>query len=93
LRSSDASLSDLQQAFSQIRNELAIEDDVVFRVIVEGRARPLHPVLRDEVYRIGREALVNAMRHSGAKNIEVELDYTGKRLRVLVRDDGCGIAP
>jgi signal transduction histidine kinase len=51
------------------------------------------PVLGDEVYRIGREALVNAFRHSHAKNIEVELEYTAARLRVLVRDDGCGIDP
>jgi signal transduction histidine kinase len=50
-------------------------------------------MLGDEVYRIGREALVNAFRHSHAKNIEVELEYTPARLRVLVRDDGCGIDP
>ena len=93
LRSSDPRLSDLPQAFSQIRDELNFDNDVAFRVIVGGHPRPLRPVLRDQVYRIGREALVNAIRHSRAKNIEVELDYTGKRLRLLVRDDGCGIAP
>jgi signal transduction histidine kinase len=49
--------------------------------------------VRDEVYRIGREALVNAFRHSGATNIEVELEYTTSQLRVLVRDNGCGIDP
>ncbi len=43
------------------------ENDVGFRVIVDGQPRPLHPVLRDEVYRIGREALVNAFRHSGRR--------------------------
>jgi signal transduction histidine kinase len=53
----------------------------------------LHPILRDEVYRIGREALVNAFRHSGATAIEVELEYAVKRLRVLVRDNGRGIDP
>lgn len=52
---------------------------------------PLRPVIRDEVYSIGREALVNAFRHSGASNISVELEYGPKRLQVLVRDDGCGI--
>ena len=43
-------------------------------------------MLRDEVYRIGREALVNAFRHSGAKNIEVAVEYAFSRLRVLVRE-------
>src|SRR5262249_30975704 len=60
------------------------------RVIVEGEPRPLHPLLRDDIYRIGREALVNAFRHSRAKNIEIELEY-GSRFRVLIRDNGSGI--
>jgi signal transduction histidine kinase len=53
----------------------------------------LHPVIRDEVYRIGREALVNAFRHARASSIEVEVQYTTSHLQVLVRDDGCGIDP
>jgi signal transduction histidine kinase len=53
----------------------------------------LPPILRDEVYRIGREALLNAFRHSQAKNIEVEVEYAANRLSILVRDDGCGIDP
>jgi signal transduction histidine kinase len=81
----------LPEAFWRIRDELVLEDGVGFRVIVEGHPHRLHPLLRDEVYRIGREALVNAARHSRAKSIEVELEYSHKRLRVLVRDDGRGI--
>jgi signal transduction histidine kinase len=91
MRSSTDESRDLAQAFSRIRDELALKEDIEFRVIVAGRPRPLHPILRDEVYRIGREALVNAARHSGAKRIELELEYAEKELRVLVRDSGCGI--
>lgn len=58
-----------------------------------GQPQPLHPIIREEVYRIGREALVNALRHSQAKSIEVELEYTAGHLRLAVRDDGCGIDP
>src|SRR5207253_1081679 len=93
LRSSQLGSHDLEQAFSMIRQEIATRSDVDFRVIVDGRPRELRPVIRDEVYRIGREALVNAFRHSGAGNIEVELDYHPNRLRILVRDDGCGDDP
>jgi len=50
-------------------------------------------MIHDEVYRIGREALTNAFRHSGAKNIEVALVYCTDELRVSVRDDGNGIDP
>ena len=93
VRSSSGTSHDLEQAFSRIQQELAVDGQVEFRVIVEGRPRPLHPVIRDEVYRIGREAIVNAFRHSGAKSIEVELEHAAKQLRILVRDNGCGIDP
>lgn len=91
--SSDGGSVDLEQALARIEQELAIDERIGFRVIVEGHARPLHPIIRDEVYRIGREALVNAFRHSGASNIEVEIEYAPKQLRLLVRDNGCGIDP
>jgi ligand-binding sensor domain-containing protein/signal transduction histidine kinase len=91
LRLSDRDSLDLEPAFSLVARELAIHERMRFRVVVEGIPRPLHPVVRDEIYRIGREALINAFRHSGAGSIEVELEYTHTRLRVAVRDDGCGI--
>jgi signal transduction histidine kinase len=50
-------------------------------------------MLRDEIYRIGREALVNAFRHAQAQQIEMEIQYKSNSLRVQVRDDGCGIDP
>jgi signal transduction histidine kinase len=91
LRSDGSDSLNLEQAFSRIRQEFAPQEPFEFRVIVEGRCRPLHPLIRDEVYRIGREALVNAFRHSRARSIEVEVEYVAARLRVLVRDDGGGI--
>ena len=60
---------------------------------MEGSPRQLHPVIRDEVYRIGREAMVNAFRHATAGSIEIQVEYTTAHLRVAVRDDGCGIHP
>jgi signal transduction histidine kinase/ligand-binding sensor domain-containing protein len=97
LRSTESTTLDLENAFSQIQDELLQADHaaapVGFRVIVEGKRRPLRPVLRDEVYRIGREALINAFRHARARKIEVELTYSSSNLRIVVRDDGCGIDP
>jgi len=93
LRSNAGGSQDLGQAFSRVQEELAIQRDIDFRVLVEGRTRPLNPLIRDEIYRIGREALVNAFRHSRARKIEVELEYAARQLRILVRDNGCGIDP
>jgi signal transduction histidine kinase len=91
LRSPAAGGDDLEQAFCRMQQELGVEAQVGFRVIVSGRPRPLHPLIRDEVYRIGREALVNAVRHSGGEKIEVAIEYAATDVRVLVRDDGRGI--
>lgn len=49
--------------------------------------------IQHEIYRIGREALVNAFFHSGAKRIELELEYSDSELYVRIRDNGCGIDP
>jgi signal transduction histidine kinase/ligand-binding sensor domain-containing protein len=93
LRLSKDGVQDLELAFSRIPLELAVQEAGHFRVLVEGSPRALHPVIRDEVYRIGREAVTNAFRHSGAKSIEIELEYSLQKLRMAVRDDGCGISP
>jgi signal transduction histidine kinase len=93
LRLTPSGSPDLEQAFSRIPQDLSMREDVDFRVIVEGHPRPLHPLVRDEVYRIGREALVNAFSHSKARKIEAELEYGSSELRILIRDNGRGIDP
>src|SRR6202044_529330 len=86
LRSTRRASLDLEESFARIQQGMAGSDPdserVEFRVVVDGERRPLHPVLRDEVYRIGREALVNAFHHSQAKSIEIQLDYSSSQLRV-----------
>jgi len=62
-------------------------------VEVEGTPRNLHPILRDEVYRIAAEALRNAFRHAEARRIESEILYEERQLRLRVRDDGKGLDP
>ena len=93
LRSGPDASRNLGEAFSRIEQELPGNERTRFRVVVNGTPRPLHPLLRDEVYRIGREAIVNAFRHSGASQIEVDVDYTARGLRVTVSDNGNGIDP
>jgi len=92
-RSSDSDSDDLGQAFSRVPQDLGFEVQVKFRVILSGSVRRLQPLIRDEVYGIGRELLLNAFRHSRASHIEVELEYAPKGFRMVVRDDGCGIDP
>jgi signal transduction histidine kinase len=65
----------------------------VAHVAVKGRPRDLHPILRDEIYRIAGEALRNAFRHAHARRIEVEITYNDRQFRLQVRDNGKGIDP
>ena len=91
LRTAGGADADLAQALAGIPEELALAGQARYRVIVQGKPRPLNPMIRDDVFRIAREALVNACRHSGAQAIEAEIEYAAGSLRVLVRDDGGGI--
>ena len=95
LRSSTLVNNDLVQALSTLGEELAMTEDGrvsrTFRVLVEGKPRGLEPILRDEVYRIAREALRNAFHHSQAQKIEAELTYGDSQFLLRIRDDGKGI--
>jgi signal transduction histidine kinase len=68
-------------------------DAAEFHVAVEGTPRDLHPILRDELYRIAGEAVRNAFKHAQAQQIEVEVRYDQRQFRLRVRDDGKGIDP
>src|SRR5208283_2856422 len=69
LRDSTVQSNDLALAISTLGQELGTDSAnhrPAFRVAVEGEARNLHPILRDEIYKIAAEALRNAFRHSQA---------------------------
>jgi signal transduction histidine kinase len=83
----------LEVALSRIPQEVPLGTQIICRIVVEGRPRGLNPLIRHEAYRIGREALLNALRHSAASRVEVELEYAARRLRISIRDNGKGITP
>ncbi|QOY89532.1 sensor histidine kinase [Paludibaculum fermentans] len=93
LRLSTVLSNDLAPAVRAMGDELSGESPATFGLLVEGRVHELHPIVRDEVYRITREALRNAFRHAQARHIEVEIIYDERCFRLRVRDDGAGIPP
>jgi signal transduction histidine kinase len=94
LRASTIECNDLALAIRTLGEELENDSNnhrpASFRVAVEGQARDLHPILRDEIYKIATEALRNAFHHAQAKQVEVEIRY-GHEFRLRVRDNGKGI--
>ncbi len=96
LRSEPVERVDLAHLLAAMGEELEESQDVdppTFSVTVEGDRRTLVPVLQDEIYRIGREILRNAFRHSGARHVDAEILYDEQLLRLRIRDDGKGIDP
>jgi signal transduction histidine kinase len=95
LRASTVERNDLAVAIRTLGDELATDASAdpppAFRVGLEGQPRDLHPILRDEIYKIAAEALRNAFRHAQAGLVEVEIRYGSDDFRLRVRDDGKGI--
>jgi ligand-binding sensor domain-containing protein/signal transduction histidine kinase len=91
LRSRQASSDGLELALSLLPKEFDLPDNIDFLVTTEGQPRALQSLVRDEAYLIAREAVINAFRHAQPTKIEVEVEYVSRSLRVLVRDNGCGI--
>jgi signal transduction histidine kinase/ligand-binding sensor domain-containing protein len=83
--------NELSDSLSECGKEMAQDSTVLFSVAVVGTAQALDPTVRNEAYRIGREALANAFQHARASKIEVELTYAHANLRLVIRDDGVGI--
>ena len=94
LRESTVGTSDLADAIGTLGAELAgapgDHPAPAFHVTVEGEPRPLHPILRDDIYKITAEALRNAFRHAEATNVDVEIRYDRQQFRLRVQDDGKG---
>ena len=99
LRASTVVTNELAQAVTALGSEMSREmsheppsqGSAKFHVVVEGSPRNLHPILRDEIYAIAREALRNAFRHAYAHHIEAEIRYSASLLQLRIRDDGKGI--
>jgi signal transduction histidine kinase len=95
LRASTLERNDLAMAIRTLGDELATNAGAAqpptLSVAVEGQTRDLHPIVRDDIYKIAAEALRNAFRHAQARRVEVEIRYDDEQFRLRVRDDGKGI--
>jgi signal transduction histidine kinase len=97
LRSPRSAANELPSAITALSEELRTVQtegpSPSVEVQVEGAGRELHPILRDEIYRIAAEALRNAFRHAEATRIGVAIRYGDQEFRIAVKDNGKGIDP
>ncbi len=90
LRNSAQPTNDLMAAFEQAAHEGIAPGLMEIDLEVVGQSREMHPIVRDEIYRIGCEAIHNAFLHSSASRLEIKLQY-GRDLLIQIRDDGIGM--
>jgi signal transduction histidine kinase/ligand-binding sensor domain-containing protein len=92
LRASTIQRNDLAEALRRATESDLIPAAMSVSFSAVGTPSEMHPIVRDEIYRIGYEAIRNAALHSGASQMDVELRYT-QDLTLRIRDNGVGIDP
>ncbi|HLP77477.1 MAG TPA: sensor histidine kinase, partial [Candidatus Paceibacterota bacterium] len=90
VRSQVLETGDLSTALSDILRKLTEGTEMKGDLRGRGRMRRLPPMAENNLLRIGQEAITNAVKYSGAKNILVTLDFEDRQLRLTVSDDGKG---
>jgi signal transduction histidine kinase/ligand-binding sensor domain-containing protein len=92
LRASTVEQNDLADALRRAMDDCQRQGSLDPSLTVTGDPREMHPVVRDEVYRMGYEAIRNACTHSHGTRLEVGLHYAHD-LTLRVADNGVGIDP
>lgn len=79
----------LAHEISRLREKVASSaTDIRFEV--RGEPRRLSDLVEDEVFRIAQEGVTNALKHAGATEVVITLQFTADRLRLTIRDNGGG---
>jgi signal transduction histidine kinase len=92
LRTSTIQTNDLAESFQRALEDCLLQGFKDVNFLADGNKTEMHPIVRDEIYRIGFEAIRNACQHSGGSLLEVHLSYS-EDLELRVSDNGRGIDP
>ena len=82
---------DLSAIVERLAAETPFDPPIPVRIVVEGKPRPLHPLVASEITRIVREALLNVAHHARASAAEIAIGFEARYLAIRMRDDGVGI--
>jgi signal transduction histidine kinase/ligand-binding sensor domain-containing protein len=93
LRGDPSLTMSVAEELEHLAHECRQDSEAAFTLSITGQERALHPVIRDETIQIGKEAIFNSFRHSGAASVRVQLCYDRAFFSLTVADDGCGIDP
>jgi ligand-binding sensor domain-containing protein/signal transduction histidine kinase len=82
--------ADLATALSEMAGRLAADSTV--QVEVTGESRRVPSMVESHLLRIAQEAVTNALRHAGAREIRVRLNFGADQVSLRIQDDGHGFA-
>ena len=82
---------DLAVALASAARAASVHANARFHFLVRGTARPVHPIVMEELDAIGAEAITNAFRHANADTIQATLNYGQTGVTLDIADDGVGI--
>src|SRR5262249_44163284 len=92
LRSGGGPQSGLAGALEDAAREIAGAKDLRLRFNIENHLPALPAEVQYNLLRIAREAMTNAVKHSGARTIDISLESYGDGLNLKVKDDGLGFS-
>ncbi|WP_298188351.1 HAMP domain-containing sensor histidine kinase [uncultured Pseudomonas sp.] len=80
----------LDEALHLLASNWQTAQRVRCHVTVSGTLPNLPLPIKAHLYRLVQEALTNVAKHAQASEVRVRLHYQGQRLRLFIRDNGCG---
>ena len=84
---------DLPKELAESARQSAAGTGIQVQIQTQGQPRCLPEVVEENLLRIGQEACANAVKHSGAGRVSIELEFHENRVVLQVSDDGRGFQP
>lgn len=81
----------LGPALEALGEKLFAGTGTAFKFHDDGLGERLQDTLASAIYRIGRELLVNALKHAQARSVSISLSVNGDHGHLMVKDDGIGM--
>jgi two-component sensor histidine kinase len=90
LRPEATASSSLNSVLDTYANKMVEGGEVNVTVSTEGVATAIPLRIKDTLFRIGQEAIANAIRHAKPDELRIEIRYENSSVKLIVKDDGAG---
>ncbi|HKX28695.1 MAG TPA: two-component regulator propeller domain-containing protein [Blastocatellia bacterium] len=93
LREQTGEMSNLPAGINSLMQRLTAGETVSAQCVIRGEQQTLPDEIAENLLRIGREAIVNAIRHSAASRIVAEMRFDPHQFELDITDNGVGFDP